>query len=592
MNTTYRYPGVKPFEAIDAALFFGRDRELIDLQDFIKREQLVVLFGKSGYGKSSLIKAGLIPDLLGSANVAVNAKTGEDESLANCPVYIRLNQYNKASKALMPYDTVAACLREQESETHAELVHFFQQKALAGTLWTAFKSSKITAGRQIFLVFDQFEEFFSYPPEAQVQFRQQLSELLYTRIPQAVRDQMTNLDRTTKSLLHSPLWVHALFAVRSDRMHLLNSLQEELPEILQNRYELKALSATQAEAAIVRPARLSNPSFLLKNPFEYEPVALKKILFELSKARETGQELEVQSPIEAFQLQIVCQTIEQNLIARTIQLHGAQPDLVTESDLPEFEQIYEQYYADKLTDLPADLDRRTAHILLEEELVIGEELADARRISMDKDLLKDTMLQNHHLVVSAELLAYLENKFLIRREIIGGRIHYEVIHDVLLPPILKSRDTTRQRVAEERAAALVKAQQMATERRVRKAEEQATLEQSRRMAAEKQRRRARILAGIAIFAFLFAAVMWLWASKQKKTAEVAQRSAEKQREAANEALKKVIDVRREKIMSQIKLDQAAGFKESAEANKLRLRRAEDLEKQNQPPDQILNELEK
>ncbi len=335
------------------------------------------------------------------------------------------------------------CLREQESETHAELVHFFQQKALAGTLWTAFKSSKITAGRQIFLVFDQFEEFFSYPPEAQVQFRQQLSELLYIRIPQAVRDQMTNLDRTTKSLLHSPLWVHALFAVRSDRMHLLNSLQEELPEILQNRYELKALSATQAEAAIVRPARLSNPSFLLKNPFEYEPVALKKILFELSKARETGQELEVQSPIEAFQLQIVCQTIEQNLIARTIQLHGAQPDLVTESDLPEFEQIYEQYYADKLTDLPADLDRRTAHILLEEELVIGEELADARRISMDKDLLKDTMLQNHHLVVSAELLAYLENKFLIRREIIGGRIHYEVIHDVLLPPILKSRDTTR-----------------------------------------------------------------------------------------------------------------------------------------------------
>lgn len=133
---------------------------------------------------------------------------------------------------------------------------------------------------------------------------------------------------------------------------------------------------------------------------------------------------------------------------------------------------------------------------------------------------------------------------------------------------------------------------MATEQRVRKAEEQATLEQSRRMAAEKQRRRARILAGIAIFAFLFAAAMWLWASKQKKTAEVAQRSAEKQREAANEALKKVIDVRREKIISQIKLDQAAGFKESAEANKLRLRRAEDLEKQNQPPDQILNELEK
>ena len=51
-HVVYRYPGVKPFEADEQALFFGRDRDIQDLCDLIRVEKLSVLFGKSGYGKS------------------------------------------------------------------------------------------------------------------------------------------------------------------------------------------------------------------------------------------------------------------------------------------------------------------------------------------------------------------------------------------------------------------------------------------------------------------------------------------------------------------------------------------------------------
>ncbi len=66
METTHRihrYPGVKPFESGEKALFFGRDRDIADLCDLVRVEKTCVLFGKSGYGKSSLLQAGVLPRL-------------------------------------------------------------------------------------------------------------------------------------------------------------------------------------------------------------------------------------------------------------------------------------------------------------------------------------------------------------------------------------------------------------------------------------------------------------------------------------------------------------------------------------------------
>ncbi|MCB0574552.1 MAG: hypothetical protein KDC61_08295, partial [Saprospiraceae bacterium] len=62
--TKSRYLGVQPFKTSDQDLFFGRNEDIENLHDFILLEKLVVLFGKSGYGKSSLLNAGIMPRLL------------------------------------------------------------------------------------------------------------------------------------------------------------------------------------------------------------------------------------------------------------------------------------------------------------------------------------------------------------------------------------------------------------------------------------------------------------------------------------------------------------------------------------------------
>src|SRR5436305_3217192 len=57
------YPGLAPFEEQDAPRFFGRDREIEDILERLASRRLLAVIGVSGGGKSSLIKAGVIPVL-------------------------------------------------------------------------------------------------------------------------------------------------------------------------------------------------------------------------------------------------------------------------------------------------------------------------------------------------------------------------------------------------------------------------------------------------------------------------------------------------------------------------------------------------
>ncbi|WP_308406806.1 helix-turn-helix domain-containing protein [Streptomyces sp. AC555_RSS877] len=57
------YRGLARFETGDSGLFFGREQLTADLVDLLGRRRFAAVFGPSGSGKSSLLRAGLIPVL-------------------------------------------------------------------------------------------------------------------------------------------------------------------------------------------------------------------------------------------------------------------------------------------------------------------------------------------------------------------------------------------------------------------------------------------------------------------------------------------------------------------------------------------------
>jgi WD40 repeat protein/energy-coupling factor transporter ATP-binding protein EcfA2 len=66
-TTTFPYKGLAPFQPEDAPLFFGRSELVDQLVAQLQRGATLVVGGPSGSGKSSLLRAGLLPALAGGA---------------------------------------------------------------------------------------------------------------------------------------------------------------------------------------------------------------------------------------------------------------------------------------------------------------------------------------------------------------------------------------------------------------------------------------------------------------------------------------------------------------------------------------------
>ena len=56
-----RYPGVSPFTRDQRNIFFGRSEDIKKLKKLILLRNQVLLYSKSGIGKTSLLDSGVIP---------------------------------------------------------------------------------------------------------------------------------------------------------------------------------------------------------------------------------------------------------------------------------------------------------------------------------------------------------------------------------------------------------------------------------------------------------------------------------------------------------------------------------------------------
>ena len=77
------YRGLRMFGEEDAKFFFGRDREIQRLLEKLKSTRFLAVLGPSGSGKSSLVRAGLVPEL--RAGALAGSGTGMSWCCARVP---------------------------------------------------------------------------------------------------------------------------------------------------------------------------------------------------------------------------------------------------------------------------------------------------------------------------------------------------------------------------------------------------------------------------------------------------------------------------------------------------------------------------
>ena len=154
------YPGLRPFDLGDEAFFFGREAQTRALREKLKVSRLIAVVGRSGCGKSSLVRAGLVPQLLQergsddtpSWRIATFRPQGRPmRELADA--LLRL----KAEMRLGPSDHENA---EMQALRASRMEAMLRRTSLG--LVDAARELKLGAAAGLLIIVDQFEEIFRF----------------------------------------------------------------------------------------------------------------------------------------------------------------------------------------------------------------------------------------------------------------------------------------------------------------------------------------------------------------------------------------------------------------------------------------------
>ncbi|PSL45401.1 hypothetical protein CLV51_104103 [Chitinophaga niastensis] len=444
-----RYPGPVPFSEAYTQLFFGRGEEISVLASIIKSKAVTVLFGRSGFGKSSLIDAGLCPLFEKStvqprsADILSPAGITEADEKPYKVIKIRFE--------IKPSDTGSTSLHHQlitQLFNHLEgapvfmsMLNIPQEKISA---WQLFKSLQWKFADKfsgILLIMDQFEQVFNTPQEHFQELAIALSEIVYNRVPVAfdralksmIADVLDNPENSPQlALLKNGIPLHLLIGIRSDKLYQLDELGEYIPDIFNNRYRLRRLPAEKIEDVMCLPA--TEQGAYISRPFIYKPEVLAAIRKHLTVKQNNRRE---EVKVETFLLQIICQHLENAAIKK--QQHTEGLVILSREDVSDLKNITKNYYKQIYTTLPGKTNVSgavapfNAFEILQVRYLVEKKLIDER--TMSRICLDEAFINS--LGFDEDLLRRLTDTRIVRREMntVSGE-SYELSHDAFIEPII------------------------------------------------------------------------------------------------------------------------------------------------------------
>jgi hypothetical protein len=409
-----RYPGVHSFgdNAVHRLLFRGRDQDKYDLLQLVLAERLVVLFARSGLGKSSLIAAGLMQPLRDRGFFPMILRVGAaDDPVSSVYQGIKI-----------------ACAQAIENgqieKTEPQLPADWNRTSF----WHFFKSFYIWPNNQDqplepVIIIDQFEELFTIvSEEPRKHFIRQLADLVRGTRPTRA-SQLPDAEFGDR-----PPQVKVLLSMREDFLAHLQEMAEYLPAILETRLRLAALRREDARRAIVEPAAFVS-DVLDTPPFAWSDDAIQHALDFLCRRISISGQAEVGNEVEPFQLQLICHHVEDLVRERSL-------TTVSDSDLggeKELRGILTHFYQDTIDKLCSQFRGFRLRHRLERLCEHGLITSKGRRLLREET----TIHESDH--VSPDVLAAMVESRLIRKEPRVADNYYELAHDTLIEPILASR---------------------------------------------------------------------------------------------------------------------------------------------------------
>lgn len=223
------YAGLSSFQESDAARFFGRSREIAAAVTRLGQQPLMGVVGPSGVGKSSFVRAGVVPALKHS---------GEQWStLVVRPGRQPVAALAQAISPMVSQGTTTTLSSDLEV-VHAAQKRLYQEP---GYLGVVLRSRARRKGQKILVFIDQFEELYTLVPDVD-------ERLAFTRCLASVADDAT-----------APLRV--VLAIRSDFLDRVPEDEQFMAELAQGLFFLTPPGRAGLRDALIQPAQMVGYQF-------------------------------------------------------------------------------------------------------------------------------------------------------------------------------------------------------------------------------------------------------------------------------------------------------------------------------------------
>ncbi len=232
-----------PFKFLDAYnkedkdIFFGREEELEELYRLVFETNLLLVYGASGTGKTSLIRCGLANKFQSSQCLDLYIRRGTeinqsllDTVVKNTPTAVGINEPVESAS-----DWFESLIEEEPNEESVEAgVEDFTSK---NPIAKALQALYLATFTPIYLIFDQFEELYTLGnPDEQIQFAQNIEELVRVPLPLKI-----------------------VIVMREEYLARIYELEKRVPQLRNKKLRIEPMNLTRVQQVILN-ATVHNPN--------------------------------------------------------------------------------------------------------------------------------------------------------------------------------------------------------------------------------------------------------------------------------------------------------------------------------------------
>ncbi|AYL97793.1 leucine-rich repeat domain-containing protein [Mucilaginibacter celer] len=253
----YPFKFLRPYNKNEVAFFSGRDEEIARLYEMVFQSPVLLVYGASGTGKTSLIQCGLASKFAAHDWMDLPVRRGKD-----------INQ--SLQKVLTD-----AGGQKNTSVTEPDWLSNFREKHTPASIEEAdsgvtgaIKNIYLNCFKPLYLIFDQFEELYIL----------------------GSKEEQTKFIRTVQQILLVEQPVKMIFSIREEFLGYLDEFERAVPQLTRKKLRVEPMNDAKVKQ-VIESATCAETSLVTIKPGEEAKVA--KAIFEKLKITERAKTIQL-----------------------------------------------------------------------------------------------------------------------------------------------------------------------------------------------------------------------------------------------------------------------------------------------------------